>query len=416
MTGAARDRGVDVDVALVGGGGAAVALLHQLALRGPAGLRVAVVDPVDRLAGTPADRTWCFWDAPGDATRGDLGAPGQPGGAVHRQWESVRVVGPGGGRLDLDLAPMRYAMVRSQDYYARVAAAVAAAGLDVVHVPATADRVDDAPDAAIVGTLAGDVRTRWVFDSRPAPPLRPARTALLQHFRGQVVRTDRPAFDPGVPVLMDFTTGQPADGLSFGYCLPSDERTALLEYTEFSPAVLDDAGYTAALGAYLRRVTGGADVEVLHTEQGAIPMSDAVPQRRPGVRVVRIGTAGGATRASTGYTFTAMQRQARWLAGTLARHGPGADPAGPGAPVPPSAYPRRHSWMDALVLRALADGTLAGPAFFTDLFVRNPAARVLRFLDGATTRAEEVALMATAPRVPMLRAALLDAAHRRPIA
>ena len=82
--------------------------------------------------------------------------------------------------------------------------------------------------------------------------------------------------------------------------------------------------------------------------------------------------------------------------------------------MPPAAYPRRHAWMDALVLRALADGSLDGPSFFTDLFSRNPAARVLRFLDGASTRVEEAALMATAPRGTMLRSGLRHAASRRP--
>ena len=66
--------------------------------------------------------------------------------------------------------------------------------------------------------------------------------------------------------------------------------------------------------------------------------------------------------------------------------------------------------MDSLVLRALADGSLDGPAFFADLFARNPATRVLRFLDGASTPAAEAALMATAPRGTMLRAALRTAA------
>jgi len=43
-------------------------------------------------------------------------------------------------------------------------------------------------------------------------------------------------------------------------------------------------------------------------------MTDAVLAARGGPRTVRIGTAGGATRPSTGYTFSAMQRQAADIA------------------------------------------------------------------------------------------------------
>jgi lycopene beta-cyclase len=381
-----------VDVAVVGAGGAGLSLLHQLAVRGPRGLRVALVDPVDRLATRPADRTWCFWDEGAS----DLDA------AVHRAWDRVVVVGPDHRRRVLHLAPMRYVLLRGQDFYSL--AADATASLDVVRLTAPVTGVADGEDGATVTTAAGCVRARWVFDSRPAPPRRPAATTLLQHFHGVQVRAEADVFDPDLPVLMDFTTPQPRQGLSFGYCLPSDARRALVEYTEFSPAVLDAAGYARALEAYLPHMLGG-DVphEVERTERGVIPMTDAVFARRAGRRVFRLGTAGGATRPSTGYTFAAMQRQAAAVAAALAA---GRDP------LPPRPYPRRHGWMDALVLRALADGSLDGPAFFARLFDRNPPQRVLRFLDGLSTPASELAVMATAPRGVMLRAAARDAAWR----
>ena len=384
-----------VDVAIVGGGGAGLALLHRLSLLPEAVTRrlsVAVVDPVDRLEEHPTNRTWCFWDS----GRGDL----EP--AVHRAWRRLLIVGRDRRRRVLDLDPMRYVMVRSQDFSRLVASA--AAGLDVVRVAAAAQSVEDGESVATVRTGAGDVRARWVFDSRPAGPVRKGSTLLLQHFRGVVVRADAPVLDPDLPVLMDFTTPQPATGMSFGYCLPSDERTALIEYTEFSPSVLDDAGYVRALEAYVPHVLGG-DVPraVQHVEQGVIPMTDGRYARRAGRRVFRLGTAGGATRPSTGYTFAAMHRQAAVVASRLAA---GADP------VPPRPYPRRHLWMDALVLRGLADGTLDGPAFFARLFDRNPPTRVLRFLDGLTGPGDELRVVATAPRGAMLRLAALDAGAR----
>ncbi|MEJ5945557.1 lycopene cyclase family protein [Pseudokineococcus basanitobsidens] len=407
-----------VDVALVGAGGAGLVTLHHLALRLLAGapraaaLRVALVDDVERLApgpdgSRPRDRTWCFWEA-----------ACAPAPALARSWASVRVMAHGVD-LALDVAPLRYRMLRGEDLYAlvddRVRAAQHAGRLEVVRRPA-ASRVEDGPHRALVRTPAGDLDAAWVLDSRPAPPLRPARTALLQHFRGELVRTDPaapPPFDPSLPVLMDVRTPQPDVGLSFGYCLPLDGRTALVEYTEFSPAVLDDAGYAAGLAAYRRLLglrpagqRGGAGVDVVgvdHVEQGVIPMADDVRSPVAGRRVRRLGTAGGATRASTGYTFSALQRQGAAVARALLA---GEDP------LLPRAYPRRHRWMDALLLRGLASGALDGPDFFARLFARNPTDRVLRFLDGSTSVREELALMASAPRAAMTRLAVQDAAVR----
>jgi len=371
----------EVDVAVVGAGGAGLTLLHQLALRGPAGLRVALVDPVRRLRDHPDDRTWCFWD---DGTS-DIDE------ALARSWSRVLVATPG-SRQELDLAPMRYAMLRSSDYYRLVESETA--GLDVVPIESAVTSLDDDGARVVVRTPAGDVAARWVFDSRPAPPARAGVTTLLQHFRGAVVRTADDVFDADLPTLMDFTTAQPPRGLSFGYCLPLDARRALVEYTEFSPQVLDDDGYTAALGAYLQHVLGGAPHEVEQVEQGAIPMTDGHFARRSGPRVFRLGTAGGATRASTGYTFTAMQRQATSVAVAL-RAGR--------EPLPPQAYPRRHALMDAAMLRGIDAGHLDGPAFFARLFAANPPQRVLRFLDGRTRISDEVALMRTAPAASMVR-------------
>jgi lycopene beta-cyclase len=64
------------------------------------------------------------------------------------------------------------------------------------------------------------------------------------------------------------------------------------------------------------------------------------------------------------------------------------------------------------MLRALDRGLVGGPELFAALFRSNPPQRVLRFLDGSSSRREEVALMATAPTWPMLRASVGDAAAR----
>jgi lycopene beta-cyclase len=62
--------------------------------------------------------------------------------------------------------------------------------------------------------------------------------------------------------------------------------------------------------------------------------------------------------------------------------------------------------MDSLVLQALATGQVDGADFFVDLFRRNPIHRVLGFLDGSSTPAEDLALMATSPRAAMFRTVL----------
>lgn len=380
----------EVDLAVVGGGGAGSLVLAALARHELPGLRVAVVDPVRKRG---QDRTWAFWGAPG----GDL----EP--MLSASWPRVEVTTPAATRM-LELTPLRYAMLRSAPVYAR--AAEAERRLGAARYDVAVGALDDDGTAVTVRDTEGRavLRAGWVLDSRPRPPRRPGRTAWLQHFRGWWLESSTPVFDPGRAVLMDFRTPQPARGVSFGYVLPVSDRYALVEYTEFSPAVLTDAGYDAGLRGYAGLL--GLDLAALtvrEVEDGVIPMTDAPFDGRPSPRVVRLGTAGGATRPSTGFTFSAMHRQAGQVATALAAGRP---------PVPRPAYPRRHRWMDAVALRAWDSGVVGGPEFFDRLFDRNPASRVLRFLDGATGPAEDVALMRSSPLLPMTSAVVGDAVGR----
>ncbi|WP_428965617.1 lycopene cyclase family protein [Micromonospora fluostatini] len=381
---------VDVDLALVGGGGAASLTLAALDRHRVRGLRIAVVDPVRKRG---QDRTWAFWGTSDDDLDPLLSA----------RWDRVAVTTPTGSRL-LDLAPLRYAMLRSAPVYAR--AAEAEQRLGATRIRSAVAALDD--DGARVTVRAPDgtalLRARWVLDSRPRPPARAGRTSWLQHFRGWWLETARPVFDPDRAVLMDFRTRQPRRGVSFGYVLPVNSRYALVEYTEFSPALCTGDGYDRALAGY-RDLLGldPATLTVREVENGVIPMTDGPFVPRPSPRVVRLGTAGGATRPSTGFTFSAMHRQADQVARALAAGRP---------PVPAPAYPRRHRWMDAVALRALDAGTVGGPDFFDRLFARNPAERVLRFLDGTTTVAEDLAVMGTTRLRPMVAATAGDAAAR----
>ncbi len=390
---------MEVDVAIVGAGAAGLSIVAALdrllnsvdlapGARAPS---VALIDPVHR---TGQDRTWCFWD--------DGASPLES--LIHRSWDQVAIVDRAGRQRRHHLGSLRYAMIRSGDFYAHTEDAAARIG--AVRIPAEVESIEDDEDRAVVHSGDQRIRARWVFDSRPAEPVRAARTALLQHFRGWRVHFNHVALNPDLPVLMDFSVPQPTSpqgGTAFCYVLPTDRRTGLIEYTVFSRSGYDSAAYEEALQAYLldRWGTGGArgTYTVEETEQGVIPMTDAVYDRTPGRRVFRIGTAGGATRPSTGYTFSTIQRQSASIAAALL--------AGR-RPEPPAPHRKRHRWLDAVMLRSLDQGLLSGPDLFVGLFDKNPAERVLRFLDGTAGPAGDLALVRSAPFSPMLHSAAAD--------
>ncbi|MEU3132532.1 lycopene cyclase family protein [Streptomyces sp. NPDC007027] len=389
-----------VDAVIVGAGAAGLSLAHHLCAPGGRPLSVVLVDaPPGRLS--PPRRTWCFWEP----------EPGPYDASLAASWSRLRVRTADGGSVVARLPRLRYKMLRSDDFEALVLRRLSRAP-GVRRMTATVASVRDLPGGGaevLVRDGSGErplVRGQYVFDSRPLPVLPPARTTLLQHFSGWFVRTERPVFDPAVPDLMDFRTSQPERGLSFGYVLPLDPHTALVEYTEFSPAPLTSDGYRQALDRYTQDVLGLGTFEVTAREHGVIPMTDARFPRRVGRSVHRIGTAGGATRPSTGYTFAAIQRQSRAVAARLR--------AGTPLRMPPAHRPRARA-MDSVLLRALHTGRINGPDFFGRLFSGVPAERLLTFLDGGSRWYEDLLIGVRTPVAPMLRTVVeLPFVPRRP--
>ncbi|MFG3343436.1 lycopene cyclase family protein [Streptomyces sp. NPDC048018] len=379
---------MDSDVVIIGAGAAGLSLAWRL-LSPPAHLTAPTVVLIDAPPGSrrPPERTWCYWEQ----GEGDYDA------WLSASWREVRVRAPDGRALRRDLGRLRYKMLQSSAFARGLEPRLAGAH----RIEGVVEGIVDHADGVRVAYRAADgalrrIRARWAFDSRPPTSTPPARVALLQHFKGWFVRTARPAFTPDTVELMDFRTPQPEHGLSFGYVLPLTAHEALVEYTEFSAAALSDHAYDAALRHYTESLLRLGPFHVRATEQGRIPMTDAHHARRAGRNVFRIGSAGGAVRPSTGYAFAAIQRQAAAIAHALHRDE---------EPVPPPAHSTRSLAMDAVLLRGLDTGRVCGPDFFTSLFSRVPAERLLRFLDGETRPLEELRIGLHTPVLAMLRTA-----------
>ena len=112
----------------------------------------------------------------------------------------------------------------------------------------------------------------YVFNSIlfDKPTLTKKQHWLLQHFKGWQIKTAERTFDSQVATLMDFRIGQ-QHGTSFCYVLPFSEKEALVEYTLFTPAVLQDSEYDAELKNYIENILHLSDYEITDTEFGVIP-------------------------------------------------------------------------------------------------------------------------------------------------
>jgi lycopene beta-cyclase len=228
----------------------------------------------------------------------------------------------------------------------------------------------------------------WVFDSLPVrpDPNTPYQT-LRMHFRGWEVTTPKPAFDPGTATFMDFRTPQ-AGQMRFFYVLPFAPDRALVEVTVFSRDVLRRSEYEAALRAYLSGVLQIEDYAVISEERGSVPITDDPLQRALGRRVMAIGARAGRIKPSTGYAFVRVQKDSEEILDSLLLHGHPFD-----VPDDPDLY----DILDAVLLKVIADRGEHLEAAFAGMFSRNPAERILRFLDESSSPWENLKIIASMP-------------------
>lgn len=233
--------------------------------------------------------------------------------------------------------------------------------------------------------------TQQILDSRP--PTAP-NNAMLQHFLGYEVTSDRDVFDPNIAILMDFRCDQ-SQGIHFIYFLPFTSRCALVESTLFSPKLVPKLFYEKAITQYLEKNLGCNSYTVSRIEQGVIPLAN-LEQRDP--NLTGIGANGGAIRPSSGYAFTFIHKQIDQILSTA-------------QPNQPLLVKRPHShfelFMDSVFLNVIRCYPALAPKIFISLARSLTGSEFARFLSGETTITIWLKVIVAMPKLPFLRALLL---------
>jgi len=248
------------------------------------------------------------------------------------------------------------------------------------------------------------VKTDLLFNSIP-PELgkkQPGVVNLLQHFKGVVVESDQFNFDPNRATLMDFRVSQ-VEGTTFIYVLPLSKNRALVEYTLFTASLLTPEQYNQGIANYIKEFLGVSDYKIVEEEFGIIPMTT---QRFHWYAngALNIGTAGGQTKGSSGYTFQFIQKRSTQLAALMQRNTDWSKLKSTLVQIQGDS--KRFHFYDRVLLNVLAANYYPGDQVFATLFEKNPAHRVFQFLDNETSLLQELQIISSLPTWSFLKAAL----------
>tara|TARA_B100000035_G_scaffold305174_1_gene305706 strand:+ start:25 stop:1173 length:1149 start_codon:yes stop_codon:yes gene_type:complete len=336
---------------------------------------------IDQKKDKGNDKTWCYWEE-GDGEWDEL---------LTKKWPKV-FFGSKDFTETLNISPFCYKMIRSEKFYHKLWRSIDLKS-NITFIEDSVKTYSEADNKVKVVTnkstyfglkLLNSIPGKTVYEKQQKYPV------LQQHFVGWFVKTKKNCFDDSVATFMDFNIPQNGN-TRFMYVLPIDKNIALFEYTLFSKDLLERSEYEVAIKDYLKekKVT---DFEILEKENGVIPMTSFKFQELNSNNILNIGTAGGWTKASTGYTFYNTSKKTKELISFLKEEDDF------------SVFSKRKKyWIyDLLFLDVLAKNNEKGSALFASIFKKVDVKTILKFLGEESNLREDLKIISSVSPLPFI--------------
>ena len=373
------------DFIIAGGGAAGLSLAFYLSLSSLKNKRVLIIDK-DRK--NKNDRTWGFWHNRKTAFD-DI---------VSYRFENLNFYSDF-YQQKIQLGDYHYSVIRGIDFYNFIKKHLENYP-DFQFLNASVTGMDHKNDKVEVATDQGTFEAGFVFssiyDEKEILNAIASELYLRQHFKGWVIETPSPAFDPEAFTMFDFRT--PQDGLMrFFYVIPHANTRALVEYTLFSEQLLEKEAYDTAIQVYIQDILKVKDYNIVEEEFGVIPMTTYKFPASQGERIINIGSLGGSSKPSSGYTFMRIQKHVQKIVKALEKGK---------SPVVPAVSPPRYRFYDAVLLNILKNRGGLAEKLFSYMFKNNSVRQLFRFLDEEGGLPNDLKIITSLPPGPFLKSTL----------
>ena len=344
---------------------------------------------IDKNLKKTNDRTWCFWDENNLFDQ-----------IVSKKWNAALFADKDAKR-ELNLEPYQYKMIKGLDFYKLVFDSISKHS-NIHFVNQKVVDFQELGNHCVVKTETESFSCNKIFNSVFNPDLVKNQTQyplLQQHFIGWFIRSKEAVFSPNCATFMDFSVEQKGN-TRFMYVLPTSETEALLEYTLFSKDLLSTAEYENEIQNYIQKL-GISEYEIIEKEQGKIPMTSYKFWKHNTKNIINIGSAGGWTKASTGYTFKNTTKKSKALVQFLQN--------GTSTALSVTDFRKFHKkdnfWIyDLLFLDVLNRRNDLGSEVFSALFKNENPTLIFKFLDEETSLWEDLQVIWKCPKELFIKA------------
>ena len=332
---------------------------------------------IDKDLKSSVNKTWCFWET-GNSVWKDY---------IVKSWDTVIFKSKGFKKEKL-LKNYSYKMIKSKFFLDSIINKINQANNFDFFQDEIVDFVES-ENNVLVKTKSNQFLANNVFNSCVDINEIKSKTSypfLLQHFLGWTIETRESIFNEKKATIMDFSIDQ-KDETRFFYVLPLSDKKALIEFTVFSKDLLKKDEYELELIKYIKSLRVDK-FKIIEDEFGVIPMTCYPFEKKNTSKILNIGTAGGWTKPSSGYTFKFIEKNTIKLLTHIKKN----------TQLSNFKIKTRHWIYDLIFLDVLYKNNYLGSNLFTKMFSKNPMEKIFMFLDNETSITDELKITASFPK------------------
>ena len=350
----------EFDYTIIGGGCAGLSLAYELEIHEKLKDKtLAIIEPRSEYK---KDKTWSFWKV----------VPHNFDDCVKKNWDNFSINVPGKTNY-LECKDYPYQSIDSGLFYQKIN-----------------NRLKENKNISFFKNIA-EINTKNSFIFNSVPEIKKNHLNLWQHFCGVEIETKNNFFDEEIFNLMDFDCEQ-RDSVHFFYTLPYSKNKALVETTWLSK--MNDNSlkdYDQQIKNYIEKHLKIKDYKITYKEEGAIPLF--YPSYEKEKNKINIGTAGGMTRLSTGYTFLNIQEHSKFISDNIENI----------SNTNKFELNKKYQFLDDIFLRVLNKHPEKMPEIFFNMF-KTSSKTVIKFLSNKSNYLEDLNIILRMPKMTFIKA------------
>ena len=350
----------EFDYIIIGGGCAGLSLAYELEIHKKLKDKtLAIIEPREEYK---KDKTWSFWKV----------TPHNFDDCVKKNWENFSINVPNNtNHLQCNNYP--YQSVDSGLFYEKINS-----------------KLKENKNISLFKDLKEiNLKNSFIFNS--VPSMKKDHNNLWQHFCGVEIETQNNFFDDNIVNLMNFDCEQ-RESVHFFYTLPYSKNKALVETTWLSK--MNDNSqkdYDHQIKDYIENHLSLKDYKITYKEEGSIPLF--YPSYEQEKNKINIGTAGGMTRLSTGYTFLNIQEHSKYIRKNIENI----------SKAKKFKISKKYQFLDDIFLKVLEKNPEMMPDIFFKMFKSSPKT-VIKFLSNKSNILEDLSIIFKMPKWTFIKA------------